>query len=498
MLYEELIMDSSTLIKFNLFKKIIRLNDEHYPVTQLAEEMDLNYQQTMIDLSEIDKDLTQLNPNHRSLLIGAGKINSFDITATIDEYRYFLLTHSVPFQFMIYFLNEPHPSINDFCEEFFVSRSTVSRKIAKLRSYLHKFHLRLTYTDAGLVGDERIIRIALFILVWLGTRGMYWPLNVSEEKAEQLATSYSEYFPLRRTYLGRLELKFFAGIILSRLVRNKFAKYDKHYDFLLKKNAYYDTEKLEEQLDIPLTPKQLKGESGFIAFLAHFAPFYTIEDDKSLQQTIENFAARPNPVSDLTNKFLSYMKKQYFTAEPELLDHPLIMGNLLNVGFSFYVLRQKYPSIHGLVVQPQMRAHSSKEFQEKVTQFFYVARKEPEFQFITDEVLPEISIMFASVLLPYYDRVKYSEKLQVSLAMEHNFLLVKGLYQFLDDLRFIEAEPYNPSKNSDYDLVISSSLLLKQEHPDLPIYFWDHSSSESELISLYQKLRHLYNEKNIE
>ena len=497
MLYEELIMDSSTLIKFNLFKTLTRLNNDHYPVTHLAEEVDLNYQQTMIDLAEIDRDLEELHENHVSILIGAGKINSFNISSTIDEYRYFLLTHSVPFQFMLYFLNEPEPNVDKFCEKYYVSRSTVSRKIAKFKAYLHQFHLRLTYTDAGLVGDERIIRIALFILVWLGTRGMYWPLKVSEEKAEQFADACAKYFPLSRTYLGRLELKFFAGIILSRLPRNKFAKYDKHYDFLLQKNSYYDFHEIEALLDIPLTPKQIKGESSFIFFLAHFAPFYTLEDDESLQQTLLDFSTRLNPVYSLTREFLDYVRKQFFKAEPELLDSPLILGNLLNVGFSFYVFRQVYPSIHGLVVQPQMQAHSNQEFQDKIDQFFSFVRKDPEFQFITDEVLPEISKTYANVLLPYYDRVKYSKKLQVSLAMEHNFLLVKGLYQFLDDLKFVQAEPYNTSKNDDYDLVISSSLLLKQEHPELPVYFWDHSSSESELISLYQKLRNLYTEKNI-
>ncbi|KAF1299130.1 M protein trans-acting positive regulator [Enterococcus sp. JM4C] len=498
MLYEELIMDPSTLIKFDLFKKIIRLNDEHYPVTQLAEEMDLNYQQTMIDLAEIDKDLVEIHPDHPSMLIGAGKVNSFKITTTIDEYRYFLLQQSVPFQFMIYFLNEPNPNINKFCEEFFVSRSTVSRKIINLRAYLHQFHLRLTYTEAGLVGDERIIRIALFILVWLGTRGMYWPLSVSEEKAEELAQAYAEYFPLSRTYLGRLELKFFAGIFLSRFAKNKFVKYDKRYDFLLKKNTYYDPQKITELIDFPLTARQIKGESGFIAFLAHFAPFYTIEEDSSLLQTLEDFSTRPNPVYDLTTKFLDYVRAHFFEAEPELLESPLIFGNLLNVGFSFYVLRQVYPSIHGLVVQPQMQAHSSEEFQDKITQFFHSIKTEQSFSFITDEVLPEISKMYASILLPYYDRVKYSEKLQVSLAMEHNFLLVKGLYQFLDDLKFVEAEPYNHAKSQDYDLIISSSLLLKQDQPNLPVYFWDHSSSETELISLYQELRQLYTEKNFE
>lgn len=68
MLYEELIMDSTTLLKYQLYKKLMSVGQTSYPVSQIATEMNLNYQQTVIDLTEIDAELSELDPHYRRFL----------------------------------------------------------------------------------------------------------------------------------------------------------------------------------------------------------------------------------------------------------------------------------------------------------------------------------------------------------------------------------------------------------------------------------------------
>ncbi|WP_337248008.1 helix-turn-helix domain-containing protein [Enterococcus sp. JM9B] len=182
MLYEELIMDSTTLLKYQLYKKLMSVGQTSYPVSQIATEMNLNYQQTVIDLTEIDAELSELDPHYQSIFVGAGKVNCLNLSFTIDKYRYHLLKSSIPFQFVLYFLNEENPSIDDFCVRYHSSRSTVSRKIDKLKRHLKKFNIRFTYTEASMVGDERLVRLALFNIVWLGARGLDWPFAISEKK----------------------------------------------------------------------------------------------------------------------------------------------------------------------------------------------------------------------------------------------------------------------------------------------------------------------------
>lgn len=129
MLYEELMMDSGMLTKFKVFKRITQINQSDISITQLSEELSLNYQQAFIIVNEINNDLVKVISTHPSILQKAGKIDSTKLLVTIDEYRYFLLKKSVPFQFILYFLNHDSPNIDDFCQRYYVSRSTVSRKI---------------------------------------------------------------------------------------------------------------------------------------------------------------------------------------------------------------------------------------------------------------------------------------------------------------------------------------------------------------------------------
>ena len=178
MLYEELMFDASLLLRFNIFKYLNQSTKKILAISQLSEDLDLNYQQSVIELNEVDQELAEIRPDHETIMMRAGKLNLENLNATVDEYRYHLLQQAVPFQFILYFLNDANPTIEQFCEKYFVSRSTVSRKIDKLKKHLKRFNIRFTYTEAGMSGDERLIRLALFDLLWLGTRGIECPINV--------------------------------------------------------------------------------------------------------------------------------------------------------------------------------------------------------------------------------------------------------------------------------------------------------------------------------
>ncbi|MBP2097772.1 helix-turn-helix domain-containing protein [Enterococcus rivorum] len=497
MLYEKLMMDSAMLSKFKLFKRMTQLHQMDYSIQQLADELALNYQQTASFLNEIDKEINTINSKQTSFLTKAGKIDSTRLIVTIDDYRYFLLQSSIPFQFIIYFLNQTHPTIDDFCEKYYVSRSTVDRKMLPLKKHVKKFNLRFTYTEANLVGDERVVRVALFNSLWLGTRGSFWPFTIDRAYVEKLVQNVSEYFPLSKTYLGSKELTYFAAIFLCRTSRKSFVSYDKRYNFLMEKNPYYDFERIEQADPFRfLSPEQRHAECSFIFFLAHYAPFYTLENDPSLIQTLHDFSQRKNPVYDLTQAFLTYAKKEIFYIDQELADYSLLLGNLINITFTFYVLQQPFPDLENLVTIPAQKKKTDTFLEAKIKEFIEKKSEEKNNAFLKAIQRPIIRA-YKNILLPYYDAPKYSEHLKIGIAFEHNFILVRKMYRFLDGLGFADASPFEETKADEYDLVISSSLLPLRQDPNLPLYFWDLSSKDEELSSLYKKLQQLFEQKNI-
>lgn len=496
MLYEELMFDASLLLRFNIFKYLNQANKQVLAISQLSEDLDLNYQQSVIELNEIDQELAEIRPNHETIMMRAGKINLENLNASVDEYRYHLLQQAVPFQFILYFLNEENPTIEKFCEKYFVSRSTVSRKIDKLKKYLKRFNIRFTYTEAGMSGDERLIRIALFDLLWLGTRGIETPLTVDQHQLNQLIATYQEYFPLSRTYFGSQEIKLFACILLIRINNKKFAKYDPRYNFLMKDNPYYDFTSLRELIDVPMTTRQLKGESSFIYLLAHYSPFYTIRDDQSMKQTIHDFDTRPNPINDFVSEFRTFAKKALFPDRPEVMDDPLVVANLLNVSFGYFIFRQPFPTIIELISDPEEKQTRGEYILfQNIQNFMQTIKDNPSYAFISS-VHPMITRSFKRLLLPYFDQFPYAQNLRVGIALEHNAIFVRDLYRFLEDLRFIDAEPYDVSMKEDYDLIISSSSLLKKEKPNISLYQLDFPYTKNELVPLYLELRNIYEKKN--
>lgn len=236
-----------------------------------------------------------------------------------------------------------------------------------------------------------------------------------------------------------------------RVTKGNFVKYDKRYDFLMKKNSYYDFERMDAiSREFNLTPRQQKAESSFIFFLSHYVPFYTMENEASLQQTIYDFSTRPNPIYSLNQEFLNYAKETLFKNQPKVLDSPLIIGNLLNIGFTFYVTEQPIPNIQTLVMPSRKQEHAEFVLEEKIDDFFTQASEKDQYTFVKN-VKYHMVKSYKNILLPYYNGLEVSSTLKVGLAMEHNFLLVNWVSQLLDDLRFVEAETYDPAKRNDYD-----------------------------------------------
>ncbi|WP_337248007.1 hypothetical protein [Enterococcus sp. JM9B] len=299
---------------------------------------------------------------------------------------------------------------------------------------------------------------------------------------------------MSRTYMGQLELRYFAAIVLSRIEKKHFVKYDKAYNFLMLNNPYYDFKKFKEHFGDSLAPRQVKAETSYIYFLAHFMPFYTREDDPTLQQTIQDFSTRENPIYPLVTAFIAFAKENFFNERPQILDQPIILGNLINITFAFYIFKQPFPIIQRLVVAPRKKDGTIREIEQKISAFFtdYKATNEnAETGYITEQTQELMTKAFKDVLLPFYDRAKHTKKVKVGIALEHNYLLVKGLYQFLEDLHFVDVERYDRQQKSAYDLVISSSLLLKDSYPDINIFLWDYSGEDEQFIILYKTLRNL-------
>ncbi len=491
MLYEDLMMDTSMKIRYSMLRLLTTLSDDHYSIFFIAQKLNLTYQQAYHHLNELNREIQQVNDEQGSILIKNSGIDADKLVLSLDEYRYFLLQESIPFRFIQYILNHEHPSLDEFCDEMFISRSTLSRKIKALTEFLRNYNIRISYTTMSLVGNETKIRLVLFYLMWLGTRGLIWPFTFSEKSLEYFDQHFTKYFSLSGTFMGRKELQYFYAITQARINRGFYTEYNPHYDFLFEDSSYYDLTLMKDHPKI--TPLRTKGETAFMYFLSLFAPYFSEKDDPVLKSTLEEFTKSDNVVWNLSTQFIEYLNKHLFSEPLSKDEEEVFLGNLLHTTFSYFAFDKPFPNMRSFVVSEKSEPMSSL-LVKTCNDFFDEKLLQKEF-LLFKKSLPDLNNAYKELAEPYYSARQKTTHLNVALAIEQNHLFTQQLTTFLDNLNFVHFESFldEPDK---YDLIISSSFAIKKEFPEVAFYYWDLDYDYDELIYLYQKLRQLYVAKN--
>lgn len=491
MLYEELMMDTSMKIRYSMFRLLTTLAKEHYSIFFIAQKLNLTYQQTYHHLNELNREIQQANPKQHSILIKNSGINTGKLLLSLDEYRYFLLQSSIPFRFMQYITNENTPSLERFCDEMFISRSTLSRKIKPLTEFLHQFNIRISYTTMSLVGDETKIRLLLFYLMWLGTRGIVWPFAFPKSELEFFKKRFTRFFSLDTTFVGKKELEFFLAVSYGRMKRHFYVDYNPKYDFLFANSTYFDLTLLNDYPNISL--QNAKGESAHFYFLSLFAPYFSDEKDPVLEATLDEFSKNDNPIWNLATQFIRYMEKHLFTDPLTKEQQHVLLGNLLHTGFAYYIFEGPFPNMHSFLFSE--KGQGTTHALDAACQTFFKSKLNTATYAAFKGNLKSLSLAYKRIIAPYFLARQEKHKLHVALAIEQNHFFIQQLVNFLDSLNFVSFETFveDPEK---YDLIIASSFALKKENPDLPFYYWDLDFNYEELIYLYQTLRQLYVYKN--
>ena len=59
----------------------------------------------------------------------------------------------------------------EFCQENFISRASAMRHLQSLADYVQEFDVIFNRSQLSFKGDERLIRLILFNILWAASRG---------------------------------------------------------------------------------------------------------------------------------------------------------------------------------------------------------------------------------------------------------------------------------------------------------------------------------------
>ena len=486
-MFEEIVFDSVTQMKFRIFKNLAGQTTGIYPYRDLAAQTQLSYQQYYKLLQELDHDLLESGLIKTSLIVPNTGISTEKLTLSIDEYRLHLLKSSLSFQFMQTLLLKPTIGLENFLQQNYISRATISRRMQPMIKYLAKYQLKINFQKFRIEGNEIAIRLAFFYFFWLGYRNLFWPFDVAKEKASTYGELFLQDSPLSRDFVSRLETSIYSGVALTRMLQQRFAEYEPALDFMLEDNPECDLCAFENTFD--LSPEHSKGELASIYFLMNFIPIYEDPADPALEKSIQTFTRKANPVWDLVESFRCFVIDELHV-HMETGTKKMMMANLANIILAFYVFRGPFPNLPALVKYPEVKSAETLQLEQKIKQFLNSLLKREEFSALRPSEKYLVQIL-RSGISPFYYQMTKDQPLKVGVMVESNQLLVKRLWDFLADISFVKTELYR--SETTYDFLITT---FSQTAAEIPVYYWDFNVGYQNLSSLYVALRNTYIEKN--
>lgn len=136
------------------------MNDErrHFSLTEFAEMTDVSYSRAYHVLLNLRSDLLTLDV--QTILTK----DDLATTVTMDEYRYWLYRHSIPYQAMVATLTQRYDQASAFCADLGISTSTFNRRMKAMKQQLAQYDLQLVANPLRLAGNEVLIQLLYFML----------------------------------------------------------------------------------------------------------------------------------------------------------------------------------------------------------------------------------------------------------------------------------------------------------------------------------------------
>lgn len=233
--YAEIFLERADLLKYRLYALLARPYVQDVSITDLATMLHGKYQPTYNVFQELLADLVELTQlpreDVRSALLAATAL-----PLSLDEYRAYLAQQGLLYRLVDYVVNQPTPSPNQFCEQEFVSRSTISRKLKPFNQLLAHYGVKLRLAHFVFEGNEFNIRACLYTMYWWAHRGASWPFATVARtalEAEFAAVGIGDAQPL--AHLQQLYFLAISHLRVGKKARMTASPYLQRFDAMVAK-----------------------------------------------------------------------------------------------------------------------------------------------------------------------------------------------------------------------------------------------------------------------
>ncbi|MFR3686427.1 MAG: helix-turn-helix domain-containing protein, partial [Enterococcus sp.] len=360
---------------------IVYQAEDWVKIPTLCFKTDIGEKNVVKFMDEINEDLVQMTLlNEASGTIDYIKGKGFLFTGEELDYKklsLYILKQSLIFNLLQELFLSSQVVTSDILNNYFVSESTLRRKVLQINEFLSIYHLSLKYSTKKLkiIGKETNIRYLGYQFFWTFYTGVTWPfLNVEQTKIDQYVRYALKNYDLAKKNTLSLEFSYMFALNVSRfhlkhpINDEDIPVYVKEINQrqLFPRSAFYTDFQKEFFLSDP--------EIEYIGLLFQCrAQFYIRRDN--LQEVIQLHRQLETPIYHLYTLFTDETNIMYTPVRDELnlkLCHAIILSTFLHATFfknfisvasgydlSFFYQR-KYPHLYNYMedILKKMREQS--------------------------------------------------------------------------------------------------------------------------------------------
>ncbi|BDR59573.1 helix-turn-helix domain-containing protein [Xylocopilactobacillus apicola] len=500
MLFEETILEKGEYQKFSMFRILKSFEGTNYTIIDISNAMGVSYQQTYNILQELLEDIKGFPNANLQKLDRKTFLSSKQIPITIDMYRLFLLKRSIVFQFINYIVQGANPNVEKFCQDHFISRSTLLRKNAPLKVLLEKYQIKISYNELGLIGDEKRIRFFLYCFYWLSFRGLEWPFKSTSyfDVSQQLQLEPNEL----NDPVVTIRTVLFWSISRIRVIHGYQISDMESFNEIFPRNlTAFNLDRSFNNVNFPnISNEQLLVESQFFLFFRLQSLIFPNSNDEISNKIYQEIKADQGTIWELTEEFITETQKHLIDGErdQQLANNIPLQANLMRIFFSYYVMKGDYFQFNDFYDQDNAIDYNNSTPYKIVSNFVNEKHEESKYRpylIAEQKVIDEIQYL----MIPYLRFFKSNEAVKVKLILESSDLVTRDVMTFLDDLSFVDIENEGDDP-SDADVIVSSIADIDKiySHKDLTdkiIVDWNLDANETEYFNLYQTLKKVFTEK---
>ncbi|MDT2832447.1 helix-turn-helix domain-containing protein [Vagococcus carniphilus] len=227
------LLDTQNKIMLNILD-LVSESHRWYTVNEISHELNVverTVQRYIHRLKETIDDYNEERNHHIALSYEKykGVLLEIDSGSNYMELKSYILENDETMKIFKLIIFEEFQSIQKYASTYFVSENSIRKSLKKIKDFLGIYDLSLSRSTFIIEGEEKQIRLIIYISGWIIFKGVTWPFDfISQEKINLSVDSFSEELNLGFSVIHRKQMAYMLAVNILRLRKNMLLRWKRN------------------------------------------------------------------------------------------------------------------------------------------------------------------------------------------------------------------------------------------------------------------------------